>query len=248
MKIAEKNGFSLNSKILQTALTIVLALTIVSAKQALSLPSFPETSEQVAKRLQEKYHNLDSLSFLFFQTTKGQMTGRPKTGKGNVVFVKTGEGDKMRWNYTTPDRQVIISDGQNISMYFEKLNQMIISSAHDTQADILFSFFSAQENISDNFTVLDSDPEPSETITETDTGLKVIYLVPKNSDSQIRIIHLWVTQQSDIRRIELIDHFDTRTTITISEIRINSIAQDDIIRINELFTFTPPEGTEIIRH
>jgi len=206
-----------------------------------------ETSGEVAERIQDYYRQVEGLSFSFIQTTKGQMIGRPKTGRGNGIFARTDTGAKMRWNYNSPDRQVLISDGNTISMYFEELNQMIIAPVDRNQADILFSFFAGRGPLENSFTILDSEPKITDEGAGSSTDLKVINLVPKNSDSQITIIHLYVTSDSLIRRIEFIDHFDTRTTINISNISINPFQSNKHEEIEQLFSFTPPEGTEIIR-
>jgi outer membrane lipoprotein-sorting protein len=59
-------------------------------------------------------------------------------------------------------------------------------------------------------------------------------------------IHLWVTADSLIERMEILDHFDTRTSLVLSHLEINTLNPDDSKAMETLFTFTPPEGTEII--
>lgn len=223
-------------------LATFLLLTAFSGLKA--APPGEETSVQVAERLQHYYQQIDSLSFNFTQQTSGQISGRPKTGTGNALFVRTGSGPKMRWNYVSPDRQVIISDGQSVSMYFEKLNQMIISSVEQAQADIFLSLFESNNTISDGFNILDSDPASD---TTENSGLKTIHLIPKDANSQINTIHLWISADSSLRRIELVDHFETKTIINLSDSRTNTINPDDREKLADIFTFTPPEGTEIIR-
>ena len=228
--------------------TVIFFWLLMPASSLFAIPaSGSETSAEVAERLQNYYSQVESLSFSFIQTTKGQMIGRPKTGRGNGLFVRSDSGEKMRWNYNSPDRQVLISDGKTISMYFEELNQMIIAPVDQGQADILFSFFAGQGPLENSFTILDSEPALTDVAEGSSTDLKVIYLVPKDSDSQITIIHLYVTAESHIRRIEFIDHFDTRTTINISNISVDPFQPGQHEEIEQLFSFTPPEGTEIIR-
>lgn len=236
------------SKCLSLTGAVIFFLLLIPASSLFAITaSGSETSAEVAKRLQDYYSQVQSLSFSFIQTTRGQMIGRPKTGKGNGLFVRTGSGEKMRWNYISPDRQVLISDGKTISMYFEELNQMIIAPVDKGQADLLFSFFAGQGPLENSFTILDSEPSLAGEAEGASTDLKVIYLVPKNPDSQITIIHLYVTAESLIRRIEFIDHFDTRTTINISNIAVDPFQPEKQEEIDRLFSFTPPEGTEIIR-
>lgn len=223
---------------------------IILAVLVADVDASAESPENLAKRLQANYAAVDSISFSFSQSTSGPMTGRPKSGKGNGLYARTADKPLMRWNYFTPDPQVVISDGSTISMYFEKLNQMIISKVDEAQTDILFSFFAASEPLEKHFTILppylesDISPEPS---SEELPELQSLRLEPLDKNSQIQNIHLWVSDDSIIRRIELLDHFDTRTTINLSNIMINPLDVSDRQDLDVRFTFIPPEGTEIIR-
>ncbi len=228
---------------LRTICQIIFIALFFSAATASTEADSPET---LAERLQATYGAIGSLSFAFSQTTSGQMTGRPKTGKGNGMYAKTPEKPLMRWNYLSPDYQVVISDGQTISMYFEKLNQMIFSEVDKAQTDILFSFFIASEPLDHFFTILPPHLEMN-LPAEPSPDLHILQLQPLDKDSQIKNIHLWIDSESMIRRIELLDHFDTRTTINLSNIRIDPLDLADRQDLEERFTFIPPEGTEIIR-
>lgn len=202
--------------------------------------------EALADTLHSTYASIDSMSFNFSQKTSGQMSGRDKSGKGNGLYARTEGQMLMRWNYLTPDIQVVISDGRTISMYFKNLNQMIISDVDKLQTDILLSFFSAAEPLSTHFTILPPFLE-SDLSAEPPPDLQVLRLQPLAKDSQIKDIHLWISEDSIIRRIELLDYFDTRTTINLSNITINPLDGSGRKDLEARFTFIPPEGTEIIR-
>jgi outer membrane lipoprotein carrier protein len=208
--------------------------------------TWAQDPEQLAAELQDNYSAVNSMSFSFSQTTSGPMTGRPKSGKGNGLYARTADKPLMRWNYLTPDPQVVISDGRTISMYFEKLNQMIISEVDEAQTDILFSFFAASEPLENHFTIL--PPFLETDISEADLPeMRSLRLEPLDKNSQIKNIHLWIGENSIIRRIELLDHFDTKTTINFSNIETNPLDTAGQQELEKLFTFVPPEGTEIIR-
>ncbi len=230
----------------RTSIALLLFCAAVLAPYLPATAAGQQSVEDLAERLQAAYRDISSMSFSFSQTTSGPMTGRPKTGTGKGIYAKTPEKPLMRWNYTSPDYQVVISDGETISMYFEKLNQMIIADVDRAQTDILLSFFSAAEPLDRFFTIL---PPHLETDLQEEPAppMQILQLQPLDTNSQIKTIHLWIGQDSLIRRIELVDHFDTRTTIDLNDIRVNPLDpgnQEDIAR---RFIFTPPEGTEIIR-
>ncbi len=206
-----------------------------------------ESPEAVAARLQERYDNIQSLTFDFIQETRGQLTGRPKKGRGQAFFVKNISEDKlpgkMRWNYSDPDRQVLMSDGKSFSMYFASLAQMIITPAESLQQDLTYSFFTGTGNLLQDFNVLVSDHGLDTRQGQT----TVIQLTPKARQSQVASIHLWVTDDSLIQRIEILDQFDTLTVLNFSSLKVNSLDAEDDALMRRLFHFIPPEGTEIIR-
>ena len=225
---------------------IVVFISFVVNPLVFRADTLAQDPEQLAAQLQDTYSAVNSMSFSFSQTTSGPMTGRPKSGKGSGLYARTSDKPLMRWNYLTPDPQVVISDGRTISMYFEKLNQMIISEVDEAQTDILFSFFAASEPLENHFTIL--PPFLETDISEADLPeMQSLRLEPLDKNSQIKNIHLWIGENSIIRRIELLDHFDTKTTINLSNIAINPLDTTEQQKLEELFTFIPPEGTEIIR-
>ena len=205
-----------------------------------------ESPAAVATRLQHTYDSMQSLSFDFIQETKGQLSGRPKKGRGQAFFIKyPGEDNrpgKMRWNYSDPDRQVLVSDGKNFSMYFSSLAQMIVTPAEALQQELTYSFFTGSGSLFDNFRI--HPPDNGVELRQGQTS--IIKLTPKAKQSQVAAIHLWVTDDSLIQRIEILDQFDTLTVLNFSNLLVNTLDRDDEALMKRLFQFSPPEGTEVI--
>jgi outer membrane lipoprotein carrier protein len=210
--------------------------------QADTTQEFPE---DIAARLQTRYDAMASLSFTFNQNTKGQISGRPQTGSGQAFFSKSPNSSRMRWNYTSPNQQVLISDGTTFSMYFADLKQMIISPAETLDNELTYSFFSGRGNLKKDFHILPPNEEFITTKPSPD-GVRIIKLVPKEQQSQVQNIHLWVTADSLIQRIEIRDHFDTLTDLILTDIKADSLNGKDQKSLDDLFSFSPPAGTEII--
>ena len=205
----------------------------------------PGSPLEIAKRLSERLGQLSSLSFNFTQQTMDQISGRTKQASGHAYFAKDQDKTQMRWNYQAPDRQVIISNGKKLTMYFENLNQMIITPADQLQQDVIYSFFTGTKDIEDEFFVSEGGQ-----IEEGSSDLPlydVIRLEPRSTDSQVRDIRLWVKDHKRIQRIEIVDNFETKTIINISNIEENSLTSDGKHMNTDLFSFAPPPGTEIIR-
>lgn len=203
-----------------------------------------EAPVDIAKRLQARYDEVKSISFNFVQNTSGEMTGRPRRGSGRAAFVKLDNKSHMRWDYTSPDKQVLVSDGELFSMYFAKLQQMIVTRADTLDANLTYSFFTGKGILERDF---DIRPAEEDFSSANDADFKVIKLIPKTSQSQVQEIHLWVTTASLIRRINIRDHFGTVTILNLSDIEVDALIGKDTQELQNFFSFVPPEGTEIIR-
>lgn len=202
-----------------------------------------EYPEDIALRLQQKYDSMNSLFFKFNQDTRGELTGRPKKGSGSATFFKSDSKSKMRWDYTDPKKQVILSDSVHFYMYFEELQQMIISPAESLENDLTYSFFAGRGKLQKDFYIR---PPNSEFQISEEDSFKIIKLIPVVPHSQVQDIHLWVSEDSLIRRIHIQDHFGTITVLNLSDISANALKNKTKEQLDSLFSFDPPEGTEII--
>ncbi|MBM9520146.1 outer membrane lipoprotein carrier protein LolA [Desulforhopalus vacuolatus] len=196
----------------------------------------------IAEQIQQTYDRMHSLAFNFHQITSGEMTGRPQRGAGHTAFLRKAGVHKMRWEYTEPDEQIIISNGITLSMYFKKLQQMIVSPADRISADLTCSFFSGRGRLTDDFIIAGPDEEYSEAV----TGMTVLKLTPKRAE-QVQDIHIWVDDQDLILRLAIRDHFGTVTTMNLSDIRVDALSDMSTSELKKFFSFTPPTGTEIIK-
>jgi outer membrane lipoprotein carrier protein len=186
----------------------------------------------VAERLQQEYEATSSMVADFKQKASVAMSGRVKHGAGRLVILKPG---KIRWDYTSPDHQVLVSDGDKVTMYFSQSEQVIVQPINQyLDSDVTYSFFAGTGNILKDFDIFPPDHvAPKKEL--------VIRLVPKIEHPQVDYLHIWVDASTYlIRRLEIVDHFGSVTDLVFTNIKYNqSIAP-------ELFSFTPPAGTEII--
>lgn len=224
---------------------IILSIVffILLLPQAVFAQKVFSEQERIATRLQKRYDSMQSLDFIFYQQTQGSISGRPQVGEGQAVFLKTEDSAYMRWDYMSPNPQVLLSDGVLFKMYFEELAQMIVTPAETLESDITYSFFTGKGKLSQDFTILPADTDTTDKLTESHPSA-VIKLIPKKEQSQVQDIHLWVTEDSLISRIQIRDHFGTTTILSFSDIEVDGI--DSSPASLKRFDFEPPIGTEII--
>lgn len=209
--------------------------------------------EAQAQALQKKYQSLTSLAFSFAQITR---TGtRARQGKGNAVFYryrlaprKGRDAEKktrsvMRWNYTEPDQQIIVSDGETLSIFTAKDKQLIKTPAKELESDITYAFFAGTRNLLDDFMVKQADPETSFSTAEE---LHSLMLIPRKPHNQIRDVRVWFDSEGIIRHMVIADHFDSMTELHFTDIRLNGLPPGNSETLDEIITFQVPPGTEII--
>ncbi|KPK00071.1 MAG: hypothetical protein AMJ60_02695 [Desulfobacterales bacterium SG8_35] len=218
-------------------------LILIAALLLLPLPAEAQATDllEVAQKLQNTYEKAANVVAHFSQTTTMKFSSRVKQGRGTMIFRKPG---RMRWDYTTPEYQVLVSDGETISMYFEKSAQMIVSRAKEyLQSDVTYSFFAGTGNILKDFDV--NEPDLSNDNDLEDSIL--IKLTPKTSHPHVSSIHAWITPDTfQITHLQIVDHFDTVTDLFFTNIQIDADYYGSREINDALFYFVPPANTEII--
>ena len=215
---------------LKPLLSLLIGLMFLAFSPASGQCAAP-TPLELARKLQARYEETKTMTADFKQSTAVPMSSRKRIGAGKVVISKPG---RIRWDYLTPDKQVLISDGKKVFMYVANSGQMIVQPVSQyINSDVTYAFFAGTGNIVRDFNVLPSERQEG-------AGLKVIKLVPKTPHPQVEYLHVWIDENFMVRRLEIVDHFGSITDLAFSNIRRNEPVSP------EVFVFTPPLGTEII--
>lgn len=215
-----------------------------------------DSPESRAETLQNLYRELTSLTFDFNQVTS--TGGRQRTGRGNAVFYKgpappsapaqnnaANRGVSiMRWNYTEPDRQVIINDGETLAIYTEKDKQLIKTPAGELESDITYAFFAGARDLLDDFEARTADRN---LVYASDGGdMRTILLIPRRPHNQIKTVQLWFDETNIIHHLRIEDHFDATTELHFDNITLNSLPPYDRNQVDRIISLQVPAGTEII--
>ncbi|GEM_PF-260650 len=233
-------------------LLLILLLPYPGRTASLEPAAADNSPRQLVTRLQEKYRRVTSLGFDFTQVTRG--SGRERHGQGNAVFLRprvTGsDSDKdlpravMRWNYTAPDRQVILNDGRELSIYNIGERQLIITPARELNNDITYAFFAGTRNLLDDFRAV--PPDPRLVFSLADRPLQAVRLLPRKPQAQVKSVQLWVDDKLLIHHLVIEDHFDSITELTFTNIHLDSVDVHDPDQVRRIVDLQLQPGTEII--
>ena len=221
-------------KLMASRLSVMVLISVITLLTG-SFSSAVETDPLVvASEIQKAYEKTVMFRASFTQSSSlSGMRHRERKGSGTVVIKKPG---LMRWDYITPSQQVLINDGEKFSLYFAAENQLIITSAREyLKEDLTYAFFTGSGNIHRDFEVKSAPGIMQK------KNLYCIKLVPKKQHAQVESLYVWVDKSTFfIAQLQMHDYLGTVTDLVLQDIEVNITVSDDI------FTFTPPEDTEII--
>src|SRR5881392_1115057 len=128
------------------------ARALVVAGLVLAAPSAgpAATLDDVVRDLEGTYSRMIDPRPEFTQTAFNKSLNQTIPAAGTVYLKK---GGKLRWEYTEPTRQVIVSDGKTIWLYTPQLNQENTGPAPEALAGPAGSFLSGLGKLREHFNV-----------------------------------------------------------------------------------------------
>ncbi|MDR2636740.1 MAG: outer membrane lipoprotein chaperone LolA [Zoogloeaceae bacterium] len=152
---------------------------------------------------------------------------RAQHSSGTIAYQKPG---RFRWETTLPHRQLIVGDGQKIWLFDPDLEQVTIRKMDQTLGATPAALL-AGENELERFELSEGG---------TEDGLLWAVAIPRQQEANFARIRLGFSPDENLAALELLDHFGQITVMRFSQSRHNPALPKDF------FTFTPPEGVDIL--
>lgn len=215
-------------------------MTMLAVLLAVALALLPGVSgadvtlDEVIGRIEDRYAKLDDLKASFQQTAFNRSLGQTIPAEGTVYLKK---GGKMRWEYTAPTPQQIVSDGRTIWIYTPELNQVNVGEAPRVLAGPAGSFLAGLGKLRTHFSVRFLNPARK----TGDEGLYVLDLRPRKPEPGLTRLVVEVDPRDYlVRSAEVHDRFDNTVRMRFTKIETNGGLPD------RLFAFVPPRGVATV--
>ena len=189
------------------------------------------SAQQTARALQERYDKVRDFTADFTHTYEGGVLKKTATERGTLQVKKPG---RMRWEYTSPEHKLFVSDGQKIYSYVPADRQVIVSAMPpQDEATTAVLFLVGKGNLTRDFVVGYAEGGSAAT-----WALK---LQPKQRQRDYDWLVLVVDRRSlQIRTLVAAEREGGRSTFQFSNYRENTGLADKI------FTFKIPRGVDVI--
>ena len=187
--------------------------------------------DDVLGRVEQRYE-VPAFSARFFQTSTLKAMDIVDTARGKIYIKRPG---RMRWEYETPERQIIVSDGVQLWIFRPDDHQVMIGKAPAFFGDGKgASFLSDVRKMRENFTITLVD--------RPDTDNHVLKLVPNRQTNDLSEIVLSVSWADfHIDEITTVNAYGDETRIVLSDTDFEGQLADD------LFEFVIPQGVEVLQ-
>ncbi len=206
---------------------VLLVLTAAPARLETMAPAGKDL-KRVLDRLQKHYHDTNSFTAKFNEEIA--TVGAPKRQRqGTVSFRKPG---RMRWEFETPEKQTIVSDGETLYSYDPDLNQVVETPLKQAlKSSSATSFLLGIGNINRDFKAAFASPP-------TPTGPIDLILDAKTGGYKIEVG--LDPKTYDLMMLTLTDQLGDVTKIDFTDIHDNVELPDSI------FAFKAPPGADIV--
>jgi len=196
--------------------------------------SVAQDLDEVVRGLEAMYSTVRDLRADFTQVAQNKSLGQDVKAQGTVYLKR---GGKMRWEYKSPSRQTIVSDGQTLWVHTPELNQVNKGSAPKALAGPAGSFLAGLGRVREEFNVRFLNPA-----NKVDAaGRPLLDLTPKTPTPLLtRLVIAVDPKDSVVREAVIHDQFGNTVTMTFTKVAINPGLADG------LFTFAPPKDAAVV--
>lgn len=220
---------------------LLLAVLMIGLGTGISFAEPPESAPShdaaaalshaaILEKLEARYNAAD-FSARFDQESHLKALDITDTASGRVWFKHPG---MMRWEYETPEKYAIISDGKTLWIYRPEDNQVILGDA--------MTYFSNGKGASflSNFSLV-QDAYDVELAAPDQTGRWALKLVPRKKQLDLSAIFLNIDQATmDIKTVRTVTDYGDETRLEFSELKFAPTDPD-------LFHFRIPQGADILK-
>lgn len=198
------------------------------------LPAAEPARTELARALQRKYDGIRDFSADFIHTYRGGVLKKQLTEKGRLLIKKPG---KMRWEYTSPDEKLFVSDGVKLYSYIPQDRQVMVGSVpQESSATTPALFLSGKGSLTRDFT-----PSAGEVPAGTPAGTTALKLVPNTPQLEYDALVLLVDATSlTLRGLVTTDGQGGTSSILFANLKENVGVADTA------FIFTIPRGVDVV--
>lgn len=194
----------------------------------LACVALPAAADDSIARVEAWMRSVKTLSADFVQVVRGRSGEITNRATGTLALSRP---DRFRWDYQSPNVQVIVADGRKLWLYDADLEQVTVRPLQAGLGSTPAMLLSGSGSVGDSFT---AGP------VERDGEWTWCRLVPKDRSSDFEGVGLGFDAHGGLVAMQLVDKLGQSTDLVFSRVKVNSKLDGG------LFVFVPPKGADVI--
>lgn len=212
---------------LPTRITLAIAFAVGIAHPTIVCADDLDT---IISKVQKTYDGIQDIQANFTQFTTSASIKQTQKADGVVSFKKPG---MMRWEYKSPGKDIIVSDGMTIWVYQQDIGQVMVGNAIDNGTSISNNFLAGIGNLKKDFDI---------TLAEGDNAAHLLKLNPKTAQPNVQKLYLAVDKKTFlVTRTIVYDLLGNETKVVFENIKTNQSLSGN------MFKFKIPEGVKVVK-
>ncbi|MEK6599227.1 MAG: outer membrane lipoprotein chaperone LolA [Deltaproteobacteria bacterium] len=212
---------------LPTRIILAIAFAVGIAHPTIGLA---DDLNAIIAKVQKTYDGIHDIQANFTQFTTSASIKETQKAEGVVSFKKPG---MMKWEYKSPGKDIIVSDGMTIWIYQQDIGQVMVGNALDNGTSISNNFLAGMGNIKKDFEI---------EMAEGDNNAHLLKLNPKTAQPNLRKLYIAVDKKTFlVIRTIVYDMLGNETKVIFEKIKTNQSLSGSI------FKFKIPEGVKVVK-
>jgi outer membrane lipoprotein carrier protein len=216
------------------ALGVRLAAALLAAALVVHGVSADTRPPELAQNLQKKYAAIKDFSADFVHVYAGGVLKKQISERGHMLIKKPG---KMKWEYTTPEPKLFVSDGVKMYSYLPHDKQVIVGSVpQGDQASTPMLFLTGKGDLTRDFSASVVSTPP-----ELPSGAEALKLVPTARQPDYDWLIVAVEPRSlAIVGLQTVDAQGGKSSFSFTNLKENVGLTD------KDFAFKIPRGVDVV--
>ncbi len=207
----------------------MFALVLLSLLIVNPFKGYPQSINQVLDNIQAFYESTQSIRAEFVQETI-HPNGQKEVRTGRVWIKKPG---LFRWEYLTPEKFIVISDGTNLYVYYpEEKRVFVYPTGKAISSQLALGFMSGRGDIRKDLRI--------ESYNSLSDNLWELNFLPPSQENQVEKITLFVDLSTgEVKRFIVWHKTGEKVLVNFRKLEYNVNMSDKI------FKFTPPKDAKV---
>jgi len=208
---------------------MVFVLVLLSLLLVNPYKGYPQSINQVLDTIQAFYENTKNIRAEFEQETI-HPNGQKEVRTGRVWIKKPG---LFRWEYLTPEKFIVISDGTNLYVYYpEEKRVFVYPTGKAISSQLALGFMSGRGDIRKDLRI-ESYKSLSENLWE-------LNFLPLSQENQVERLTLFVDLSTgEVKRFVVWHKTGEKVLVNFRKLEYN------VNMPEKIFNFTPPKDAKI---